>query len=116
LKQRKQIYFKGSTKWSNRKKARYLAVNKINVNNAFEVTKNTGVGIMGETGRIVAVTPAKRAIQWAGKKEGGLGEGIFLPAQKAKSRRTALISAELRRSLFFCRFMSYHIYGNNNKT
>jgi len=34
-------------------KVRYLAVNKINVSNALEVTKGTGVGVMGETGRII---------------------------------------------------------------
>ncbi len=34
-------------------KARYLAVNKININNAIEATKGTGIGIMSKAGRIV---------------------------------------------------------------
>jgi len=34
-------------------KARYLAVNKINVNNVIEATKGTGIGVMNQTGRIV---------------------------------------------------------------
>lgn len=34
-------------------KARYLAVNKINVNNALDVTKGTGIGVMSGTGRII---------------------------------------------------------------
>lgn len=34
-------------------KPRYLAVNKINVNNAIEATKGTGVGVMSKTGKII---------------------------------------------------------------
>ena len=34
-------------------KARYLAVNKINVKNALEATKGTGIGVMAPTGRII---------------------------------------------------------------
>ncbi len=34
-------------------KARYLAVNKINVNNALDATKGTGIGVMAHTGRII---------------------------------------------------------------
>ena len=34
-------------------KARYLAVNKININNALDVTKGTGIGVMADTGRII---------------------------------------------------------------
>lgn len=34
-------------------KARYLAVNKINVNNAIFATQGTGIGVMNQTGRIV---------------------------------------------------------------
>jgi len=41
-------------------KARYLAVNKINVNNALEATKGTGVGVMGETGRIIKKASRKK--------------------------------------------------------
>ena len=41
-------------------KARYLAVNKININNAFEETKGTGVGVMSDTGRIIKKASRKR--------------------------------------------------------
>lgn len=34
-------------------KARYLAVNKQNINNALEATDGTGIGVMTQTGRIV---------------------------------------------------------------
>jgi len=34
-------------------KARYLAVNEINIENALEATEGTGIGIMGPTGRII---------------------------------------------------------------
>ncbi len=34
-------------------KARYLAVNKINVNNALSATQGTGIGVMNQAGRIV---------------------------------------------------------------
>lgn len=34
-------------------KPRYLAVNKINIENALEATVNTGIGVMKETGSIV---------------------------------------------------------------
>ena len=34
-------------------KARYLAVNKINISNALFATKGTGIGVISETGRIV---------------------------------------------------------------
>jgi hypothetical protein len=41
-------------------KARYLAVNKININNALEATKNTGIGVMNETGKIMKKASRKR--------------------------------------------------------
>lgn len=41
-------------------KARYLAVNKININNALEATKGTGVGVMSETGRIIKKASRKK--------------------------------------------------------
>ncbi len=44
----------------NSQKARYLAVNKINVNNALEATKNTGIGVMNETGRIIKKASRKK--------------------------------------------------------
>jgi len=34
-------------------KARYLAVNKINVDNAISATQGTGIGVMNQIGRIV---------------------------------------------------------------
>lgn len=34
-------------------KPRYLAVNKQNIKNALEITENTGVGVIGPTGRII---------------------------------------------------------------
>ena len=34
-------------------KPRYLAVNEPNIKNALEITKGTGVGVMGPTGRII---------------------------------------------------------------
>lgn len=34
-------------------KARYLAVNKMNVENALSATQGTGIGVMNQTGRIV---------------------------------------------------------------
>jgi len=34
-------------------KARYLAVNKQNIQNALEATDGTGIGVMSQTGRII---------------------------------------------------------------
>lgn len=34
-------------------KARYLAVNSINIDNALGATKNTGIGVMNENGKII---------------------------------------------------------------
>jgi len=41
-------------------KPRYLAVNKPNIENALEITKSTGVGVMGPTGRIIKGASRKR--------------------------------------------------------
>ena len=41
-------------------KARYLAVNKININNALKITKGTGIGVMSETGRIIKKASRKK--------------------------------------------------------
>lgn len=41
-------------------KARYLAVNKINVNNAIQATEGTGIGIMSETGKIIKKASRKK--------------------------------------------------------
>ncbi len=34
-------------------KARYLAVNKLNIKNALNATQGKGIGVMSETGRII---------------------------------------------------------------
>lgn len=41
-------------------KARYLAVNKININNTIQATKGTGIGIMSETGKIIKKASRKK--------------------------------------------------------
>ncbi len=41
-------------------KARYLAVNKVNVKNAINATRGTGIGIMGEMGSIVKKASRKK--------------------------------------------------------
>ena len=41
-------------------KARYLAVNKLNINNALKATKGTGIGIMGPSGRIIKMARRKK--------------------------------------------------------
>ena len=41
-------------------KPRYLAVNKININNVLEATEGTGIGVMSETGRIIKKAGRKK--------------------------------------------------------
>lgn len=41
-------------------KPRYLAVNKININNAIEATQRTGVGVMSEAGKIIKKASRKK--------------------------------------------------------
>ncbi len=41
-------------------KARYIAVNQINIENALKATEGTGIGIMSETGRIVKKAGRKK--------------------------------------------------------
>lgn len=41
-------------------KARYLAVNKINIKNALNATTNTGIGVMKETGVIIKKASRKK--------------------------------------------------------
>ena len=41
-------------------KARYLAVNKINISNAIRATEGTGIGIMSETGKIIKKASRKK--------------------------------------------------------
>ena len=41
-------------------KARYLAVNKPNIKNALEATQGTGIGVMGETGKIIKKSSRKK--------------------------------------------------------
>lgn len=45
--------YQGISQVQRSNKARYLAVNKINIKNALEATKNTGIGVMNESGRIL---------------------------------------------------------------
>lgn len=42
------------------KKLRYLAVNKININNAVQATRGTGIGVMSETGKIIKKASRKK--------------------------------------------------------
>ena len=41
-------------------KARYLAVNKININNDIKEKEGTGIGIMSETGKIIKKASRKK--------------------------------------------------------
>jgi len=41
-------------------KPRYLAVNKININNTLEATKGTGIGVMNERGKIIKRASRKK--------------------------------------------------------
>jgi len=41
-------------------KARYLAVNKINIDNALEATQGTGIGVMSESGKIIKKAARKK--------------------------------------------------------
>jgi len=41
-------------------KARYIAVNKDNIRNALNATKNTGIGVMDENGNIIKKAGRKR--------------------------------------------------------
>lgn len=41
-------------------KARYLAVNKINISNAIQATEGTGIGVMSETGKIIKKASRKK--------------------------------------------------------
>jgi hypothetical protein len=50
---KKDSLYQGIKQVQNSQKARYLAVNKINLKNALEATEGTGIGVMGPTGRII---------------------------------------------------------------
>ena len=52
--------FQGLQQVIRSQKPRYLAVNKPNIKNALEITKGTGVGVMGPTGRIIKKASRKR--------------------------------------------------------
>jgi len=41
-------------------KARYLAVNKINISNALKATQGTGIGVMNERGKIIKRASRKK--------------------------------------------------------
>lgn len=44
----------------NSSKARYLAVNKINIKNALKAAKDTGIGVMSDTGKIIKKAGRKK--------------------------------------------------------
>jgi len=50
---KKGSLYQGINQIKRASKARYVAVNKLNINNALKATKGTGIGIMGPTGRII---------------------------------------------------------------
>jgi len=50
---KKGSLYQGINQIKRASKARYLAVNKLNIKNALEATKGTGIGVMGPTGRII---------------------------------------------------------------
>lgn len=50
---KKDGIYQGIGQVSRSSKARYLAVNKINITNALEATDGSGIGVMGESGRII---------------------------------------------------------------
>jgi len=57
---KKSSLFQGIKQVAKSQKARYLAVNRININNALEATKGTGIGVMSETGRIIKKASRKK--------------------------------------------------------
>ena len=57
---KKSSLFQGIGQVVKSQKARYLAVNKVNIKNALETTKGTGVGVMNETGRIIKKASRKK--------------------------------------------------------
>jgi len=50
---KKEGIYQGIKQVEKSSKARYLAVNNININNALQATEGTGIGVMSETGKII---------------------------------------------------------------
>lgn len=57
---KKEGIYQGIKQVEKSAKARYLAINKININNALEVTLGTGIGVMSETGKIIKKASRKK--------------------------------------------------------
>lgn len=57
---KKEGIYQGIKQVEKSSKARYLAVNKINIDNALEATQGTGIGVMGETGKIIKKAGRKK--------------------------------------------------------
>jgi len=57
---KKESLYKGTKQVEKSSKARYIAVNKLNIQNAIEVTKNTGIGVINEAGRIIKKASRKK--------------------------------------------------------
>ncbi len=57
---KKDSIYQGIKQVEKSPKARYLAVNKPNIKNALEATQGTGIGVMGETGKIIKKASRKK--------------------------------------------------------
>jgi len=57
---KKSGIFQGIKQVERSQKARYLAVNKININNAIQATEGSGIGVMSETGKIIKKASRKK--------------------------------------------------------
>lgn len=57
---KKNALSQGIKQVQNYQKARYLAVNKINIKNALKATKGSSIGVMRPTGRIVKRAKRKK--------------------------------------------------------
>lgn len=57
---KKSGIYQGIKQIERSKKPRYLAVNKININNAVQATRGTGIGVMSETGKIIKKASRKK--------------------------------------------------------
>ena len=57
---KKEGIYQGIKQVEKSSKARYLAVNKINIDNALKATEGTGIGVMNETGKIIKKAGRKK--------------------------------------------------------
>jgi len=57
---KKNGLYQGIEQIQNSPKARYLAVNKINIKNALSVTQGTGIGVMSQSGKILKKAGRKK--------------------------------------------------------